>query len=275
MSNETVNFRWDVFLSHSSKDKAIVRDIAERLRADGLRVWFDEWEIGVGETIGHKIEEGLEHSRLMVFCMSENAFGSDWAELETQTALFADPLNKKQRFAPVRLDGVEPKGTHRIRKYLDWNDGAGYPQLLEVCGGAREAVSEKEAAEKQAKQRQFEEKLRAGAIGLGHTDYVRSVAFSPDGKFALSGSDDYTVRLWEIESGQCLRVFEGHSGWVISVAFSADGKRALSGAADKSLRLWEIESGACQRVFEGHSGRVRSVAFSADGKRALSGADDS
>jgi hypothetical protein len=72
-------FTHDVFLSHSSKDKGVVRAIAERLRADGLRVWFDEWEIRAGDHIQTKIEEGLEHSRVLVLCMSANAFGSDWA----------------------------------------------------------------------------------------------------------------------------------------------------------------------------------------------------
>jgi hypothetical protein len=75
-------FPYDVFLSRSAKDKAVVRAVAERLRADGLRVWFDEWEIKPGDSIPAKIEEGLEHSRVPVLCMSANAFGSDWARLE-------------------------------------------------------------------------------------------------------------------------------------------------------------------------------------------------
>ena len=56
-------FGYDVFLSHSSKDKAVVRAVAERLRKDGVRVWFDEWEIKAGDSIPAKIEEGLEKSR--------------------------------------------------------------------------------------------------------------------------------------------------------------------------------------------------------------------
>ena len=64
------DFTYDVFLSHSSKDKAVVRAVAERLRADGLRVWLDEWEIRPGDSIPAKIEEGLEHSRVLVLCMS-------------------------------------------------------------------------------------------------------------------------------------------------------------------------------------------------------------
>ena len=52
-------FPYDVFLSHSAKDKPVVRDVAERLKKDGLRVWFDEWEIRPGDSIPAKIEEGL------------------------------------------------------------------------------------------------------------------------------------------------------------------------------------------------------------------------
>jgi len=102
------NFKHDVFLSHSAKDKAGVRPLAERLRKDGLKVWFDEWECpspaGAGEggrrpgegggakvdSIPAKIEEGLERSRVLVLCMSANAFGSDWAQLESGTVRFAE-----------------------------------------------------------------------------------------------------------------------------------------------------------------------------------------
>src|SRR5687767_923424 len=104
------DFTYDVFLSHSAKDKAVVRPLAERLREDGLRVWFDEWEIRPGDSIPAKIEEGLEHSRTLVLCMSAHAFGPDWATLESQTFRFRDPLNKERRFIPLRLDEAPIKG---------------------------------------------------------------------------------------------------------------------------------------------------------------------
>ena len=56
------DFQYDVFLSHSAKDNALVRPLAERLRADGLKVWFDEWVLKPGNSIPAKIEDGLEHS---------------------------------------------------------------------------------------------------------------------------------------------------------------------------------------------------------------------
>ena len=111
-------------------------------------------------------------------------------------------------------------------------------------------------------------------VQLGHSSGVNAVAFSPDGKLALSGSDDKTLKLWEIKSGREIRSFTGHSDSVWTVAFSPDGKLALSGSLDKTLKLWEVSSGHEIRSFTGHSSDVNAVAFSPDGKLALSGSDD-
>jgi TIR domain len=78
-------FTHDVFLSHSAKDKAAVGELAARLQRDGVRVWVDEEQIKPGDSIPAKIEEGLEHSRVLVLRMSAHAFGSDWAQLEAGT----------------------------------------------------------------------------------------------------------------------------------------------------------------------------------------------
>ena len=74
---------------------------------------------------------------------------------------------------------------------------------------------------------------------LKHSDSVNSVAFSPDGKSILTGSDDNSARLWDLK-GNTIQVFEGHSNTVSSVAFSPDGKSILTGSWDNSARLWPI-----------------------------------
>lgn len=102
-------FAYDVFLSHSSKDKPVVCGLAQRLKKNGLQVWFDEWEIKPGDMIGLKIENGLEQSRTLILVMSANAFSSEWVMLERHTAIFRDPTNAQRR--PSRF----PASPHPIR----------------------------------------------------------------------------------------------------------------------------------------------------------------
>ncbi|MBI4657388.1 MAG: TIR domain-containing protein [Verrucomicrobia bacterium] len=116
--------------------------------------------------------------------------------------------------------------------------------------------------------------LPSASWSLGHSNEVWSVAFSPEGTRLVSGSWDNSVRLWDVESGACLRVLMGHSNAVWSVVFSPDGTRLASGSWDNSVRLWDTESGACLRVLTGHSHGILSVAFSPDGSRLVSGAYD-
>jgi predicted Zn finger-like uncharacterized protein len=108
----------------------------------------------------------------------------------------------------------------------------------------------------------------------GHTFAVRSVTFSPDGRLALSGGWDTTLRLWEVATGRCLRTFEGHKNMVQSVSYSPDGRMVLSADWDKVLRLWEVANGRCVRTFQGHTHMLNSVSFSPDGRLALSGGWD-
>ncbi|MBI4025314.1 MAG: protein kinase [Verrucomicrobia bacterium] len=103
---------------------------------------------------------------------------------------------------------------------------------------------------------------------------VRSMCLSEDGRWALLGSHDKTLLLWDVVSGKCLHGFEGHTDSVCSVCLSADVRLALSGSQDKTLRLWEVTSGKCLRVFEGHTDLVRSVCLSTEGRLALSGSYD-
>ena len=111
-------------------------------------------------------------------------------------------------------------------------------------------------------------------IPIGHTEVIYSVCFSPDGLYALSGSLDHSVKLWEIKSGREIRTFYGHENGVTSVCFSPDGRHALSGSHDRTMKLWDILTGQVIRTFKGHEQAVMSVCFSPDSKSILSGSMD-
>jgi RNA polymerase sigma factor (sigma-70 family) len=114
----------------------------------------------------------------------------------------------------------------------------------------------------------------------GHSDGVMVVAFSPDGKRALSGGVCYgdrdpTVRLWDVVTGKEQQKLEGHTGGVYSLAFLPGGKTAVSGGADGTLRIWDLDGGKELNRYEGHAGTVYGLDVSRDGKLLLTGGEDS
>ncbi|KAF7333332.1 WD40 repeat-like protein [Mycena venus] len=103
---------------------------------------------------------------------------------------------------------------------------------------------------------------------------VPAVAFSPDGTHIVSGSEDKTVRIWDVITGTELQRLQGHSDCVGSVEFSPDGTHIVSGSDDKRVHIWDVIAGTKLRTMHGHSDTVRSVAFSPDGKHVVSGSTD-
>ena len=108
----------------------------------------------------------------------------------------------------------------------------------------------------------------------GHTSLVDAVAVTPDGRYAISGSSDNTLKVWDIKSGKEMQTLAGHTGWVYAVAVTPDGSYAISGSSDNTLKVWDIESGYEIRTLAGHTSLVYAVAVTPDGRYAISGSSD-
>ena len=105
-----------------------------------------------------------------------------------------------------------------------------------------------------------------------HTDYVISVAYSPDGRFIVSDSWDNTIRVWDATTGKTVAgPFQGHIYIVSSVAYSPDGRFIVSGSLDKTIGVWDATTGkTVAGLFQRHSDSVTLVAYSPDGRFIVS-----
>ncbi|MCB2264430.1 MAG: hypothetical protein LGR52_16055, partial [Candidatus Thiosymbion ectosymbiont of Robbea hypermnestra] len=118
----------------------------------------------------------------------------------------------------------------------------------------------------------FREQWRSPTARLGSTP--NDIAWSPDGQWLASASDDNTLRLWDPATGQPIRTLSGHEGEVNAVVFSPDGQLLASASWDDTLRLWDPTTGALIRTLAGHEDRVTAVAFSPDGQLLASASYD-
>ncbi|PWQ92833.1 eIF2A-related protein [Leucothrix pacifica] len=108
----------------------------------------------------------------------------------------------------------------------------------------------------------------------GHPNWIRTIAYSPDGKVIASTSLSNTIRLWNALSGETINMLKGHPSGVTTIAFSPDGKIIASGSQDNTIRLWNAQSGETINTLKGHSRPVNTIIYSPDGKIIASGSFD-
>ena len=108
----------------------------------------------------------------------------------------------------------------------------------------------------------------------GHGGGVLTVSVTADGRRAVSGSRDKTLRVWDLERGICIRRLDGDDA-VTSISITPDGRRAVSGNFGEPLmKVWDLETGACTRTIEGGRGWFWSVSITPDGRCGVSGSND-
>ncbi len=109
----------------------------------------------------------------------------------------------------------------------------------------------------------------------GHARQVQAVTFAPTDQKLASCSDDNTVKLWDLQTGQCTQTLEGHACPIISLSFHPQGKLLASGSLDRTIKIWDIQQGMLIRTLHGHTRPVSSVKYAPTGELLVSSSEDS
>ncbi|MBR8827456.1 MAG: tetratricopeptide repeat protein [Gomphosphaeria aponina SAG 52.96 = DSM 107014] len=159
----------------------------------------------------------------------------------------------------------------------DYNQALTLNPNLEIARKNR-TIAEKLLENVQIKQHQnFQNKpqnLSLVNVLLGHYNVVRSLAISADGKILASSSYDYTIKIWDILTGNELHTLRGHIKDVETIAVSPDSKTIVSGSDDHNIKIWDILTGKELLTLSGHQGVVRALTITPDGKFIISGSGD-
>jgi len=108
----------------------------------------------------------------------------------------------------------------------------------------------------------------------GHTRPVTAVELTSDGRYAVSSSDDGTLRVWDLASGQSTKTLQGHTGSIVALALTSDGRYAVSGSTDHTLRVWDLATGQSIKTLEGRTSGIHALRITPDGRYAVAGSGD-
>jgi WD40 repeat protein len=109
---------------------------------------------------------------------------------------------------------------------------------------------------------------------MGHSHIVNSLAMSADAKFLISGSQDQTIRVWNLATGELIHILKGHQDSVNAVVLSPNEQIIASASADKTIKLWHLQSGELLGTFTGHTNAVTTLSFTNSGEMLVSGSLD-
>lgn len=109
---------------------------------------------------------------------------------------------------------------------------------------------------------------------VGHAGWVNACAVTPEGRHVVSGSDDRTLKVWDLATGQAVTTLEGHASGVLACSITPDGRHVVSASSDNTLKVWDLAAGREVTALIGHAAPVSACAVTPDGRRVVSASDD-
>ena len=269
-----------IFFCYAHEDEVLLNKLKTHLkplqRQGLIDVWHDR-DISAGTEWEQEISERLNEAKIILLLVSPDFMNSDYCySVEMKRALerherkeaivipvilrpiyWQGVLGKLQAL-PIGAKPVVDRSWHNVGEAL-YDVAEGIRTVVVQLG--TKLVSPSEVLPSQASKRESADgsltvlspqsatpllSLRPEAVSLlrtltGHTDSVRSVAFSPDGQTLASGNFDGSLKLWNLARGKEVRTLTGHTSYVYSVAFSPDGQTLASGSRDKTIKIWGNE----------------------------------
>lgn len=231
----------DIFISYSRQDRPKAVLLEKVLSNSGWTVWFDR-SISAGRDFDEVIQEELNKARCVIALWSKTSVDSRW--VKTEASIGVD----RQILIPVLLENVDiPLEFKRIQAVdlVDW-DGSIESELLKKLEDDISALIGSPSTDKR--------------LPLAPEDVTK-----PSGLVAISGSKNWTIHMWDLETGDCLGVINQHRDDVISLSATQDGKLIVSGGDDSILNIMTMPSGVVLRTLQ-LDGIPSEVCISPDGR---------
>ncbi|MDZ8070429.1 MAG: caspase family protein [Nostoc sp. DedQUE08] len=264
LAHEALIEGWERFAQWRQQDRDL-RRLSDRL-ADALREWLNKGEnekyLMQGGLLA-EVRENWDRLQLSVSLLTKNFYQHSDAYEKDQIAELQRALTE------ANLATLQEKAA-RAQNLLSVQPLDGLVLTILTVGENLEKMPQQILKQVQ---NSLNWAMTKGIVSIpfqGHDGIVCSVAFSPDGQRIVSGGDDGTVRLWNIQGDSVADPFRGHQGFVRSVTFSPDGQKIVSSGEDGTVRLWDIQGKPLTNPLRGHEGIVISAALSPDGQTIAS-----